>query len=242
MENFNIKFHNGQKEPLNSERMADFERKSIMARLFSEEVINATSLLEQLGPTILDYTNIHDWSQEIPDISTKSARIFIIWAENSQTKEILGVTRGFFIIVPFTFTMQTAEEYYKFQEDTPYYPMAIVTSLKYISMPKKHLDTFLSKLRDYLSLEWIERRKTIIDNLKKDSDLWKRYLFSFKELIHFTFQCPSIDRELIDSLQRNNYRITGIIQLLASPSPSYDEASVKHHILTAKKQLKESIR
>jgi hypothetical protein len=48
--------------------------------------------------------------------------------------------------------------------------------------------------------------------------------------------------ELIDSLQRNNYRITGIMQLLTSPSPSYNEASVKHHILAAKKQLKESIR
>ncbi|MFX0172297.1 MAG: hypothetical protein ACFE9L_10280 [Candidatus Hodarchaeota archaeon] len=109
-------------------------------------------------------------------------------------------------------------------------------------MPKKHLDSFLSKLRDYLSQEWIECKKTIIDYLKKGSDLWKRYLFSFEKLIHFTFQCPSIDRELIDSLQRNNYRITGILQFLASPSPSYDEAFVKHHILEAKEQLKESIR
>ncbi|MFX0172296.1 MAG: hypothetical protein ACFE9L_10275 [Candidatus Hodarchaeota archaeon] len=60
MENFNIKFHNGQKEPLTSERMVDLEKKSIMKRLFSEDVINATSLIEQLGPTLLDYTNIHE--------------------------------------------------------------------------------------------------------------------------------------------------------------------------------------
>lgn len=236
--NRKITFHDGLKEPINSERLLDLETEAIMGRLFSGGAIDATTLFEQLGSSALDFTNIHDWSEEIPDISSRSARIFTVWADDTQTNKIFGIARGFFVIVPFRFSLGTAEEYYKFLEDTtPYYPMAIITALKYVPMQKEFLDTFLRMLRKYLSLKWVERRDNTINSLKKGSDLWKRYVFSFKELIYFSFQCPSIDRELIDSLQRNNYRITGIMQLLASPSPSYDTASINHFISAAQKKM-----
>ncbi|MFX0212433.1 MAG: hypothetical protein ACFFDT_41045, partial [Candidatus Hodarchaeota archaeon] len=101
------------------------------------------------------------------------------------------------------------------------------------------LEFLLEQMRKGISSNWKEVRKKTIKRLSKGSDLWKRYVFSFEEVIHFTFLCPSIDREMIDTLQRNNYRISGVMQLLSSSAPSYDEATIKHHLLSSQKMLKE---
>jgi hypothetical protein len=44
---------------------------------------------------------------------------------------------------------------------------------------------------------------------------------------------------MIDALQRNNYRISGVMQLLSSSAPSYDEATIKHHLRLSQKVIKE---
>ena len=112
-------------------------------------------------------------------------------------------------------------------------------SLKIFFQVEK-LNWFLDQMRDSISQNWRELRKRKIARLTKGSELWKRYVLSFDNIIHYTFLCPSIDQELIDAMQRNDHRISGVIQLLASPSPAYDEETLTHHINGARKMISES--
>ncbi|MFX0174369.1 MAG: hypothetical protein ACFE9L_21030, partial [Candidatus Hodarchaeota archaeon] len=57
---------------------------------------------------------------------------------------------------------------------------------------------------------------------------------------HFSFMCSSFDRELIEALRRKNYRMTGILQMFASSTPSYDQAMVSSHLREAKKLLEQA--
>ena len=236
----NIRIYNGREQAIDIERMAEFETRSIFGRLFHGRDMDTTSLFEQLGPWVLDFTNVHGWSEEIPDIDHRSARLFTIWAEDKDTGEVLGIIRGFFVLAPFAITPRTMREYYMLQEDVPYYPLAIISSFRSIIHREKELDAFLDEMRESISTNWKILREKTIKHLLKGSDLWKRYVLSFDRIIHFTFLCPSIDREIIDALQRNNYRISGVLQLLASPSPSYDEATIKHHLISVQKLLDET--
>ncbi|MFX0141114.1 MAG: hypothetical protein ACFFDN_46175, partial [Candidatus Hodarchaeota archaeon] len=222
------------------ERMTEFENKSAFDRLFSSPAIELTTAFEQLGPCAIDFTNIHVWSKDIPDIDERSARIFSLWVEDTDTKNILGIVHGFFMVLPFIVTPTSVKDYYALKEDTPYYPMGIVRSFRTIIREKKKLDWFLDQIRDAISQNWKELREKTITRLPKGSELWRRYILSFDNIIHYTFLCPSIDREVIDALQRNDYRISGIMQLLASPSPAYDAATLAHHIRGAKKMISES--
>ncbi len=237
---FNIKIYNGRKKPIDVERMTELENIGIVEKFFSGRGIELASVFEQLGPWACDFTNIHIWSKEIPDIDERSSRLFSLWAEDTNTRKVLGIVHGYFMVVPFALTPSSIRDYYTLQEDTPYYPMAIVTSFRTIIQEENKMDSFLDKMRDAISQNWMEIREKTIARLPKGSELWKRYIFSFDNIIHYTFLCPSIDRELIDALQRNGYRISGVMQLLASPSPSYDEATFAHHIRGAKKMISES--
>ncbi len=236
---YKIKIYNGRKKPIDVERMTELENNGVLERLFSSSAIELAAVFEQLGPWACDFTNIHVWSKEIPDIDERSARLFSLWAEDSDTKKVLGIVHGFFVVVPFIITPSSIRDYYTLQEDIPYYPMAIVTSFRTNIQEENKLDWFLDKMRGAISKNWKELREKTIARLPKGSELWKRYVLSFDNIIHYTFLCPSIDRELIDALQRNNYRISGVMQLLASPSPAYDEATLVHHIKEAKKMISE---
>ncbi|MFX0122142.1 MAG: hypothetical protein ACFFAE_00760 [Candidatus Hodarchaeota archaeon] len=235
----NVIIHNGRQKPLDVERMVEFDIKSIKEKFFPTRDIDSSTLFEQFGDWGVDFTNVHGWAEEIPDIDPRSARLFTIWAEDVNTGDVLGITRGFFILMPFTLSLPTMREYYSFQEEMTYYPMAIISSLRTTIKEERKLDFLLGKMREEISSNWKEVRKNTIKHLSQGSDLWKRYVFSFKEVIHFTFLCPSIDREMIDTLQRNNYHISGVMQLLSSSAPSYDEATIKHHLLSSQKVLKE---
>ncbi|MFX0151052.1 MAG: hypothetical protein ACFFAJ_09750 [Candidatus Hodarchaeota archaeon] len=235
----NIIIYSGRQNALDVKRMNEFDLKSINEKFYPSRDIDSSSLFEQFGDWCVDFTNVHGWAEEIPDIDPRSARLFTLWAEDGNTGDILGLARGFFILMPFTLTPSTITEYYSFKEDMTYYPMAIISSFRTIIKDEPKLDFLLGQIRKELSSNWKEVRKNTIKHLSKGSDLWKRYVFSFEEVIHFTFLCPSIDREIIDTLQRNNYRITGVMQLLSSPAPSYDEATIKHHLLSSQKMLKE---
>ncbi|MHA2238220.1 MAG: hypothetical protein ACXAB2_07610 [Candidatus Hodarchaeales archaeon] len=237
---YNIEIHDGRKKPIDVDRMTEFENHSLIDKLFLGREIEVTSVFEQLGSWILDFTNIHIWSKEIPDIDDRSARLFSLWAEDTETKKILGIFHGFFVLIPFTITRSSVRDFYTSQEEVPYYPMAIVNSFRTIIQEENKLDWFLEKMKKALSQTWSELRERTIARLQKGSDIWKRYIFSFDNIVHYTFLCPSIDRVLIDALQRNDYRISGVMQLLASSSPAYDDATLAHHISEAKKTISES--
>jgi len=235
----NVIIHNGRQNALDGERLMEFDIKCVLGRFFPTRDIDFSSLFEQFGDWAIDFTNLQGWAEEIPDIDPRSARLFTIWAEDENTGDVLGVMRGFFVLVPFTLSPTTLKEYFLLQEDMTYYPMAIISSFRTRIHEEHKLDFLLDQMRKGISSNWKEVRKSTIKHLSKGSDLWKRYVFAFEDVIHFTFLCPSIDREMIDTLQRNNYRISGVMQLLSSSSPSYDEATIKYHLHSAQKVLKE---
>lgn len=234
-----ITIHNGRETAIGFKRMVEFDTKSLLDRLFKGRDVDSIKVIEQLGPWSLDFTNVFGLAEDVPDIDSRSIRLFTIWAEDTDKEEVLGLVRGFFVLLPFIMSPKIAKEYYMFQEDVPYYPMAIISSLRTTIQEEARLDWFLDQMRDGISSNWKELREKTIKRLPKDSDLWKRFVLSFDNIIHFTFLCPSIDRELIDALQRNDYRLSGVMQLLASPSPSYDEATVKHHLTSARKVMQQ---
>jgi hypothetical protein len=237
---FKIKFHNGLKEIIKSEQLIEFDYNSIMKRFFHSRDLDTSKMLEQLGDWILDFTNVHDWRKEIPDIDTRSARIFSLWAEDLRTGKIIGLVRGFFTLLPYGADKTTLQDYYTFHEELPYYPWAVICALRTIVSENKEMDMLLGQMREAISLNWSKVRQNTIKRLSKGSSLWKRYVYSFSEVIHFTILCPSFDREMIDALTRKDYNLTGIMQIYSSPSSSYDDITLKHHLRSAKKIMDQS--
>ncbi|UCG04123.1 MAG: hypothetical protein JSW11_09070 [Candidatus Heimdallarchaeota archaeon] len=234
-----IIIHDGREEPVELERMIVFEKNAYERFYEPSREYNTTRQIEKLGPVLIDFTNIHSWAKDIPDIDPRSARLFSVWFEEAKTHEIIGIAHGFFLLLPFILSSATPHEYHSFQRNVPYYPIAIIYSVRTTIRNERYLDLFLDRLREGISSNWKKTRTNVINRLPKGSDLWKRYVLSFENIIHFTFLCPSIDREIIDALERNDYRITSVLQLLASPTPSHDEATITHHLHTAREILKE---
>ena len=235
----NLKVRNGRNTVLSIEKMIEFDQESIFGRFYRSRPFDTSNMFEQLGDWPVDFTNIHDWAKEIPDIDPRSARIFSLWVEDSLTEKVLGRVRGFYVIVPFTLDKTTIYDYYSLGEDIPYYPMAIISSFRTIITDEKQLDELLDIMRREISLNWKEVRNNIINSLSKSSKLWKRYVLSFPDVIHFTILCPANDREIIDALNRKDYRMTGLMQVFSSSTPSYDKATIRHHLRSAKKILNE---
>lgn len=230
----NFQFHDGLKESIDVKRMTEFDVNSILNQLYEHRDVDSSELLEELGPWALDFSNVFGWSENIPDVDPQSARLFQIWAEDEKSKSVIGTIKGYFTLVPFTFSSSTLKDYYMLQAEVPFYPMAIVTSLRTTIKEIEPLDDFLQKILNEVSQTWMKRRAEVISNLESGSELWKRYLYSFEQIIHFTIMCPSIHRIIIDALKRMDYRITGVMQLLASSSPFYDKATIDHHIRKVK--------
>ncbi len=238
-EKLNIIIHDGREEPVELERMMEFEKYAYERFYEPGREYDTTRQIEKLGPVLIDFTNVHSWAKDIPDIDPRSARLFSIWFEDGKTDEIIGIAHGFFLLLPFLISSTTPYEYYSFQENVPYFPIAIIYSVRTTIQNERQFDLFFDRLREGISSNWKKTRTSVINRLPNGSDLWKRYVLSFENIIHFSFLCPSIDREIIDALERNEYRITSVFQVLASPSPSYDEATIAHHLHTARKILKE---
>ncbi|MFQ5981203.1 MAG: hypothetical protein ACE5OZ_23930 [Candidatus Heimdallarchaeota archaeon] len=231
-----IKFHDGREEPIDVDRIIEFENRSLNDRLFQgQEEVDAKIILEELGPCVIDFANVHGWSQDIPDIHPSSARLFTIWGENTETGEVVGLIRGYFVLPPFSSSRTSTRDYYTQQERVPYYPLACISSFRTILNEREVLDEFLDQMLEAISKNWQKLRNDTIERLKKGSDLWKRFLLSFDDIIHFSFLCPSIDRGVIDALKRKDYRTTGVMQLLASASPFYDQAAKDHHLRTVQR-------
>ncbi len=234
-----LRFFNGRYNSIDNERLYNFELKALLNRYYPDYETETINLIEELGSCMIDYSNSQHWSREIPDIDPRSARLFSIWAEHEETKEIVVLCRGFFILQPFFIGKTQLHEYYFYEEDVPYYPTAIFSTFRTIIRDVGQLSELLDLVCREIDQNWRELREHLIKTLNKNTDLWKRYVFSFDKIVLYEFQCPSIDRELIDALKRKKYRMTGIIQLLSSPSPSYDQITIENHLKQAKKIIED---
>ena len=234
-----LRFYDGRVHSIDKERLLKFEISSIINRFYTDRKVEAAEVINEIGPIHIDFTNIQHWSKEIPDVDERSTRLFTLWAQDEQTKDIVLILRGFFVLVPFRFEENALRGYYYSSEDTPCYPMVVISSFRTIYHTVSEIIAVLDRVKEEIELNWCKLRQKLIDTLEK-TDLWKRYVLSFDKIIYFSFMCPSIDRELIEALKRKGFRTTGIMQLLASPTTSYDQALVKTHLKEAKKIVKHS--
>lgn len=231
-----LKFYDGRTHAIDKKRLSEFETKALLSRFYSGRNMESTTVVEDLGPLAIFYTNVQPWAEEIPDIDKKSARVFTIWGEDRDTKEIITLLHGFFVVFQFEYEKETIEDFYSLKETVPYYPWAIISSFLTIFSEQKQISNLLDRVIEEIQKHWVKRRQNVIQTLKK-TELWKRYVLSFEKIIHFSIMCSSFDRELIEALRRKKYRMTGILQMFASSTPSYDQAMVSSHLRKAKTML-----
>ncbi len=234
-----LKFYNGLSHFIDKDRMTEFEEKSLSDRFYSGRDVSTETVIEELGPIAIHYANVQPWAQEIPDIDRKSARAFSLWAEDNNTNEIVTTVKGFYALIPLQWGKETIREYYSFSENVPYYPMVVISSFLTIINEESQLERLVERVREEIQKNWQDLRERMINTLEK-TDLWKRYVLSFDSIIHFSFLCSAFDRELVKALQKSNYRITGSLQMLASPTSSYDDAMIAAHLSGAKKVLEKA--
>jgi hypothetical protein len=234
----NLRFYDGRTHAIDKNRIYEFETQAVTNRYYSGRDINVTTVVEELGPFCVLYSNVQPWSEEIPDIDKKSARLFTLWAEDKETRDIVSIIQGFYIVVPFQWGKSTAKDYYLFSENVPYYPIAVVSSFLTILNEKQQIIELLAQVKKEIQKNWLELRQKIIESLDK-TDLWKRYVLAFEKIIHFSLLCSSFDRELIEALRAEDYRLTGVLQMFASPTASDDQAMIESHLTGAKKIIEE---
>ncbi|MFW9779343.1 MAG: hypothetical protein ACFFE8_10865 [Candidatus Heimdallarchaeota archaeon] len=227
-----LKFHDGRIDAIEKDRLIQFEIRSVLDRFYSNRTLTAAKVLNDIGSVHVDYTNIQDFHAEIPDIDPRSARLFTLWAEEIDSKDIALILRGFFILVPFDYSKEALTYYY--HHEAPSYPMALITAFRTIYDEVDTLVNVIDQVKDTLLSHWQSLRTSLINTLRK-TKLWERYVLSLDQLIYYSFLIPSVDRELISALKRKNHRTTGIMQILASQTPSYDQIQIENHLEEAKK-------
>jgi hypothetical protein len=230
-----LQFYDGRKAPIDKERLARFDVRSVIDRYYQRMTMEASKLISELGSIHIDYTNIQHWSEEIPDIDERSARLFTLWAEDIDTKEVLVILRGYYILVPFQFGTKELEEYH-FDQTLACYPMAVISSFRTIFKDVDIITELLDKVKVELGKNWKTIRKKMIDTLEKTA-LWERYVYALDEITFISFICPTFDRELVTALKNSDFRTTGILQIMASPTSTYDQMSVQTHLNDAKKLI-----
>jgi hypothetical protein len=227
-----LEFYDGRTHAIEKERLIKFEIRSVLDRFYGDRSLHAAKVLDDIGPVHVDYTNIQEFHAEIPDVDTRSARLFTLWAEEIDSKDIALVLRGFFILVPFDYSKESLKYYY--YHEAPSYPMALITAFRTIYEEVDILSNVIDQVKGALLSHWQALRKILIDSLEK-TKLWERYVYSLDQLIYYSFLIPSVDRELISALKRKHHRTTGIMQIMASQTPSYDQIQIKNHLEEAKK-------
>ncbi|MHA2247599.1 MAG: hypothetical protein ACXADY_21805 [Candidatus Hodarchaeales archaeon] len=203
-----LRFYNGRDHSIDKKRLAEFETRAIINRYYAGEEIDVATLIEDLGPINLDFTNIHPWSEKIPDIDKRSARLFTIWAEDEETKDIAIILRGFYVVLSFKWGKSQLIDYFGLTENVPYFPMAVISALRTVVYDNLQLTALLDRTKVAIEDNWRELRQQTLNHLEKNDELWKRYVFCFDKIIHFSFLCSCMDRELIDSLRKEGYRTT----------------------------------
>ncbi|MHA2089808.1 MAG: hypothetical protein ACW98K_03015 [Candidatus Kariarchaeaceae archaeon] len=238
-----LRFYDGRKHKISAEKMVRFDMKSIFDRYYPDKTKQAYEVFEDLGGFVLEFTNLLEGYDEIPDLDEKSARLFSIWAEDDVSKEVVLVLRGIFVLTPYNFTIEKVENYYSGRElDDIYYPTAVLTVFRTTIVDIDELEKLLDRSLIEIEAQWKLLRRNTIQRLSSGTHLWRRYVNSIEKLIHYTFQIPSIDRETLDTLKRKNYRITNFMMLLASTTPSYDTATIEHHIKWARNEYEKHVK
>ncbi len=231
-----LQFHDGRINPITHDRLVQFDISSVVERFYQTRTVDASAVISDLGPIHIDFTNIQDWAEDIPDIDDRSGRIFILWAENPDTNEVVLKIRGFFILVPFEFGMEQLKEYHT-RHDTPCHPMAIISSIRTIFDDVDILTELIDRIDKELNDHWQKTRKRLIERLERNF-LWERYVYSLDTISHISYLCPSMDRELLAALKRKEFSSTGVLQVMASPTSSYDQVSLQSHLKKAKGIIK----
>ncbi|MHA2250751.1 MAG: hypothetical protein ACXAD7_10325 [Candidatus Kariarchaeaceae archaeon] len=231
-----LKFHDGRKFKIPSDKMAPFDYTSIFERYYPDKTKQAYEVFEDLGGFALEFTNLLEGYEGIPDVDDKSSRLFTLWAEDEERNEVVLIIRGIFVLTPYNFTLQKVTEYYLGKdEDDLYYPTAVLTVFRTTIVDIDQLEMLIDRSLIEIEAQWKLSRSQAIHNLTSNTRVWRRYFNSIDKLIHFTFQIPSIDREILDTLKRKDYRITNFMMLLASTTPSYDRATLEYHIKETQK-------
>ncbi|WP_455141904.1 hypothetical protein [Candidatus Hodarchaeum mangrovi] len=228
----NLRFYDGRQHSIERDRLVRFELKSVIDRYYQTKSVDAATVLADLGPIHLDFTNIQSWATDIPDIDPKSARLFTLWGEDPETSEIIVIIRGYYILVPFSFSQDELEVYHD-EKNTPCYPIAVISSFRTIYSNIDLLILLIDRIKLELTQNWKYVRKRVINSLEKNQ-IWERYAYSLDEIIFYSIVCPSIDRELITALNRWGFRTTGVLQIMASSEPKYDEIFFQSHLEEAK--------
>ena len=229
-----LRFYDGRDYPIDKERILKFEVRSIINRFYPNRRVEAADVIDEIGPIHIDFTNIQHWSKEIPDIDERSTRLFTLWAEDEGTNDVVLILRGFYVLVPLQFEEDALREYYYHPADTPCFPMVVISAFRTIYTTTEEISEILERVKEEIEINWRMLRQKFIDSLDK-TDLWKRFVLSFDKIIYFSFVCPTIDRELINALKLKGFRTTGLMQLLASPTISYDKVQIDTHLKEAKK-------
>jgi hypothetical protein len=237
-----LDFYDGRTNAIDKKRIIKFEIEAVINRYYGGENIAAVTLIEDLGSIQLDFTNVLPWAEDIPDIDKQSARLFTLWAEDQSSKDIVLILRGIYVLLPFEWRKETLEDYYDFSQENLYYPMAVLSNFRTVFKDKNTLIRLIDRVKDEIELNWQKIRKKTINRLEKGSDLWKRYLLCFEQIIHYSVACPSMDRELIGAFQNQGFRTMSVIQLMASPTSSYDLAMVKSHLSEVKEIIYQGMR
>ncbi|MFW9853477.1 MAG: hypothetical protein ACFFFG_00355 [Candidatus Thorarchaeota archaeon] len=243
-----LRFHDGLSSSIDRERLLSFEMKAVIDRLYGKEgnVIYSTTLMEELGPINIDFTNLHSHLKtDIPDLDARTARLFSLWAENPDTEEIIAIMRGYFILIPFRWGESTIRDYYFYddvnnkgeQHHTPFYPMVVIASFRTIYSEPEEIIALIERSLSEIEAHWQRLRKRLVHRIDKESKVWSRYVLAMDKIIHYTFLVPTIERELISTLRNNGYRTTGVLQLLASPTITYNETELQEHLREAKRTL-----
>ena len=228
----NLQFYDGRQNPIQRERLIKFEMKSVIDRYYQTKSVDAATVIADLGPIHLDFTNIQSWANDIPDIDPKSARLFTLWAEDIESKEIVVIIRGFYILVPFGFSQDELEIYHD-DKNAPCYPIAIISAFRIIYSNIELLIELVDRIKKELTLNWKQVRKNVINSIEK-TKIWERYVYSLEEIIYFSIVCPSIDRELITALNQKGFRRTNVLQIMVSPEEKYDQIFLQSHLEEAK--------
>lgn len=245
IESYNVNtldFYDGRTNAIDKKRIIKFEIEAVMDRYYSGENITASKLIEDLGSLQLDFTNVLPWAEDIPDIDKRSARLFTLWAEDQSSQDIVLILRGFYVLLPFEWRKDTLEDYYDFSQENLYYPMAVLSNFRTVFEDKNALSRLIYRVQEEIELNWQRLRNKTINRLEKGSDLWKRYLLCFQQIIHYSVACTSMDRELIEAFRNQGFRTMSVIQVMASPTASFDQAMVKSHLREVKEIISQATR
>lgn len=239
----NWKFYDGRVTPVDSKKLQQFDIKAMVERYGYDFLTETNLVLDELGPFAIDFNNIFPYSKTVADIGKTSTRLFTVWAEDSISKEVIGISKGHILLHHFDMiAMGDAKGYYheelgNMENIIPYYPKVLITSCRTILKNDDIIEKYIQELLQFIEKIWKALRSNII-NSSEDLNLKKRYIKCFEDIIYVTFLIPSQENILMRVLRKKNYQLSGVMHLMSRKEQSYDKAVLDHHIQRAQTELR----